>query len=118
MVKKKRGAFSCTVPGCKSDWMVASKRRLQYCNDHHDLALESYVLYKKATKCALETFEVSDINKAIALRREYDREFIGGDTGAHAAFVELLVKLTKIDRVSRKSEFERLLESFKVDYEC
>ena len=108
----RRGSFKCTVPGCTSEWMLASVRRLQYCMDHHYLALDVYNRYKKATNNALESFKSEDLIEAIQLRKEYDSRFVGSDKGSHMAFVKLLEHLLEVNILHRKQAYEKLITKF------
>lgn len=113
---QKKSKFRCTVPKCDSDRIFSSKRKLQYCIYHHNLALDLYNQYKLATKIALETFDKADIEKAIMLRKKYDFDFVGQDIGAHVAFIEILQCLLKVHSSLRKEEYERQLHIFKEKY--
>jgi hypothetical protein len=96
--------------------MIATKRRLQYCSEHYYVALDLYNRYKEATSKALETFNNKDLKYSIELRLQYDTEFIGGDDGAHKAFVELLQKLLDYPLYKRKYIFDKLLLQFNKIY--
>jgi len=96
--------------------MLASPRRLQYCEDNHYVALDVYKRYKAATKKALESFATEDLQEAIRLRKEYDDRFIGGDKGSHAEFVSLLETVLELPLNTRKAQFEELIRVFNEKY--
>jgi hypothetical protein len=112
----RRGSFKCTVPGCTSEWMLASFRRLQYCVDHHYVALDVYNRYKKATSNALKSFKTEDLIEAIQLRKEYDFRFVGGDKGSHATFIKLLEYLLEVNISNRKQTYDKLVAKFNKKY--
>lgn len=107
---------TCRVPCCQSEWLISSKRILQYCEDHHYLALDLYNQYKDYTKKALEFFDDHNLKMAIKLRTKYDTEFVGGDCGAHRDFVILLKKILASPFRKRKSLSIYLINEFNKIY--
>jgi hypothetical protein len=78
----------CTVAGCSCEWIVVSKNRHLYCNDHMLQANALYAQYKAVNAVALSTFADDALDQAIALRQEYARRFLDyEDTGVLAASV-------------------------------
>ena len=92
--------------------MFASKRRLQYCEEHHFLALDLYHKYKEATKKSITHFKDNDLILAIKLRSQYDKEFVGGDDGAHFYYIELLKELLNYPINKRKKIYHILIKKF------
>ena len=84
----------CTVAGCSCEWIVVSKNRHMYCNDHMLQANALYAQYKAANAVALATFADDALDQAIALRQEYARRFLDyEDTGAHRAYIGILQRV-------------------------
>ena len=84
----------CTVAGCSCEWIVVSKNRHMYCNDHMLQANAMYAQYKAANAVALATFADDALDQAIALRQEYARRFLDyEDTGAHRAYIGILQRV-------------------------
>lgn len=87
----------CTVAGCSCEWIVVSKNRHLYCNDHMLQANALYAQYKAANAVALDTFADDALDKAIALRQEYARRFLDyEDTGAHSAYIGILQRVRSV----------------------
>ena len=87
----------CTVAGCSCEWIVVSKNRHMYCNDHMLQANALYAQYKAANAVALATFSDDALDQAIALRQEYARRFLDyEDTGAHSAYIGILQRVRSI----------------------
>lgn len=112
----RRHKFKCIKPNCDEEWLLASRRRLQYCEKHHYLALGLYNKYKEATEQATTNFKNEDIILAIKLRSQYDTEFVGGDDGAHVAYIELLRDLLKFSINKRKKLYNYLIKQFERKY--
>ena len=88
----------CTVAGCSCEWIVVSKNRHLYCNDHMLQANALYAQYKAANAVALATFADDALDQAIALRQEYARRFLDyEDTGAHRAYIGILQRVRALD---------------------
>ena len=88
----------CTVAGCSCEWIVVSKNRHMYCNDHMLQANALYAQYKAANAVALATFADDALDQAIALRQEYARRFLDyEDTGAHRAYIGILQRVRALD---------------------
>ncbi len=88
----------CTVPGCKCEWVVVSKTRHLYCDDHLSQANELYRNYKAANANALVTFSNLDLDASIRLREEYAAKFLDfEDMGAHSAYILLLKRVRSIE---------------------
>ena len=91
----------CTVAGCSCEWIVVSKNRHMYCNDHMLQANALYAQYKAANAVALATFSDDALDQAIALRQEYARRFLDyEDTGAHSAYIGILQRVRSIAAAS------------------
>lgn len=91
----------CTVAGCSCEWIVVSKNRHMYCNDHMLQANALYAQYKAANAVALDTFADDALDKAIALRQEYARRFLDyEDTGAHSAYIAILQRVRSASSVA------------------
>ncbi len=87
----------CTVPGCACEWVVVSKNRHTYCDEHMQQANALYMEYKAANAVALETFADDALDRTIALREEYARRFLDyEDTGAHRAYIGILRRVRSI----------------------
>ena len=87
----------CTVIGCRCEWIVVSKNRHQYCNDHMLQANALYAEYKAVNAVAVATFADDALDQAIALREEYARKFLDyEDTGAHRAYIGILRRVRSI----------------------
>ena len=93
----------CTVIGCRCEWIVVSKNRHQYCNDHMLQANALYAEYKAVNAVAVATFADDALDQAIALREEYARKFLDyEDTGAHRAYIGILRRVRSIAVVYRR----------------
>lgn len=114
MVKRLR--TKCSVPGCTHDWMVASVRRLAFCDLHYRPSLQAYNDYKEATKTATCTFEDSDIRHAATLRTNFTNMFTKGepDWCAHTEFVSLLLNLLKHPLHKRRMVFDTSIIQFHI----
>lgn len=87
----------CTVPGCACEWIMVSKNRHLYCNEHMLQANALYMEYKAANAVAIATFEDDALDHTIALREEYARRFLDyEDTGAHRAYIGILKRVRSI----------------------
>jgi hypothetical protein len=85
------------VAGCSCEWIVVSKNRHMYCNDHMLQANALYAQYKAANAVALATFADDALDQAIALRQEYARRFLDyEDTGAHRAYIGILQRVRSV----------------------
>lgn len=88
----------CTVPGCKCEWVIVSKTRHLYCEDHLVQANDLYRRYKSANADALATFSNADLDDSIRLREEYATKFLDfEDTGAHSAYIAILKRVRSLD---------------------
>jgi len=93
----------CTVSGCSCEWIVVSKNRHMYCNDHLLQANALYAEYKAVNAVAVATFADDALDQAIALREEYARKFLDyEDTGAHRAYIGILRRVRSIAVVYRR----------------
>ena len=98
----------CTVAGCSCEWIVVSKNRHMYCNDHMLQANALYAQYKAANAVALDTFADDALDKAIALRQEYARRFLDyEDTGAHSAYIAILQRVRSVSSVAACAAYRR-----------
>lgn len=87
----------CTVAGCSCEWIVVSKNRHMYCNDHMLQANALYAEYKAANAVAVATFADDALDQTIALREQYARRFLDyEDTGAHRAYIGILRRVRSI----------------------
>ena len=94
MPRRGSSVARCTVAGCSCEWIVVSKNRHMYCNDHMLQANALYAQYKAANAVALATFADDALDQAIALRQEYARRFLDyEDTGAHRAYIGILQRV-------------------------
>ena len=85
------------MAGCSCEWIVVSKNRHMYCNDHMLQANALYAQYKAANAVALATFADDALDQAIALRQEYARRFLDyEDTGAHSAYIGILQRVRSV----------------------
>ncbi len=87
----------CTAAGCSCEWIVVSKNRHMYCNDHMLQANALYAEYKAANAVALATFADDALDQTIALREQYARKFLDyEDMGAHRAYIGILRRVRSI----------------------
>ena len=85
------------MAGCSCEWIVVSKNRHLYCNDHMLQANALYAQYKAVNAVALSTFADDALDQAIALRQEYARRFLDyEDTGAHRAYIGILQRVRSV----------------------
>lgn len=100
----------CTVKGCDCEWIVVSKNRHQYCNDHMMEANELYATYKTVNTQAITTFDDDALDQSIRLREEYARKFLDyEDTGAHSAYIRILKRVRTIEWNQRRMAYNRLM---------
>ena len=98
----------CTVAGCSCEWIVVSKNRHMYCNDHMLQANALYAEYKAANAVALATFADDALDQTIALREQYARRFLDyEDTGAHRAYNGILRRVRSIYGAYRRTAYNR-----------
>ena len=98
----------CTVPGCSCEWIVVSKNRHLYCNDHMLQANALYAEYKAVNAIAVATFADDALDQAIALREEYSRKFLDyEDMGAHRAYVGILRRVRSMHQADRVAAYNR-----------
>lgn len=101
MPRRGSSCARCTVAGCSCEWIVVSKNRHMYCNDHMLQANALYAQYKAANAVALATFADDALDQAIALRQEYARRFLDyEDTGAHRAYIGILQRVRSVSSVA------------------
>jgi len=87
----------CTVPGCGCEWVIVSKTRHMFCEDHLVQANELYRKYKEVNAEALVSFSDEALDKSIELREEYARRFLDyEDTGAHSVYILILKRVREI----------------------
>ena len=111
----------CTVKGCDCEWIVVSKNRHQYCNDHMTEANELYATYKTVNAEAVITFDNDALDKSIRLREEYAHKFLDyEDTGAHSAYIRILKRVRTIEWNRRRMAYNRLMteSSYFADFVC
>jgi hypothetical protein len=96
--------------------MVASVRRLAFCELHYEASLQAYNEYKTVTKQAMITFAEDDLRNAATLRTNFTNTFTKGepDHCAHTQFVKLLLDLLKHPQDKRKREFDIAIVAFNV----
>lgn len=98
----------CTVAGCSCEWIVVSKNRHMYCNDHMLQANALYAEYKAANAVAVATFADDALDQTIALREQYARRFLDyEDTGAHRAYIGILRRVRSIYGAYRRTAYNR-----------
>ena len=98
----------CTVAGCSCEWIVVSKNRHMYCNDHMLQANALYAEYKAANAVALATFADDALDQTIALREQYARKFLDyEDMGAHRAYIGILRRVRSIYGAYRRTAYNR-----------
>ena len=98
----------CTVAGCACEWIVVSKNRHMYCNDHLLQANALYAEYKAVNAVAVATFADDALDQAIALREEYARKFLDyEDTGAHRAYIGILRRVRSTAAAYRRTAYNR-----------
>ena len=98
----------CTVAGCSCEWIVVSKNRHLYCNDHMLQANALYAEYKAVNAAAVATFADDALDQAIALREEYARKFLDyDDTGAHRTYICILKRVRSIHHGNRRAAYNR-----------
>ena len=98
----------CTVIGCACEWIVVSKNRHMYCNDHLLQANALYAEYKAVNAVAVATFADDALDQAIALREEYARKFLDyEDTGAHRAYIGILRRVRSTAVAWRRAAYNR-----------
>ena len=103
MPRRGSSRVRCTVAGCACEWIVVSKNRHQYCNDHLLQANALYAEYKAVNAVAVATFADDALDQAIALREEYARKFLDyEDTGAHRAYIGILRRVRSTAVVYRR----------------
>ena len=98
----------CTAAGCSCEWIVVSKNRHMYCNDHMLQANALYAEYKAANAVALATFADDALDQTIALREQYARKFLDyEDMGAHRAYIGILRRVRSIYGAYRRTAYNR-----------
>ena len=108
MPRRGSSRVRCTVAGCACEWIVVSKNRHQYCNDHLLQANALYAEYKAVNAVAVATFADDALDQAIALREEYARKFLDyEDTGAHRAYIGILRRVRSTAVVYRRTAYNR-----------
>jgi hypothetical protein len=96
----------CTVNGCQCEWIVVSKNRHQYCNDHMMEANALYDAYKAVNARAVTAFEDAALDQSIHLREEYARKFLDyEDAGAHSAYIRILKRVRALDQDWRRTAY-------------
>ena len=97
MPRRGSPAARCTVIGCRCEWIVVSKNRHMYCNEHMLQANTLYAEYKAVNAVAVATFADDALDQIIRLREEYARKFLDyEDTGAHRAYIGILRRVRSI----------------------
>ena len=97
----------CTAAGCSCEWIVVSKNRHLYCNDHMLQANALYAEYKAVNALAVATFADDALDKVIALREEYARKFLDyEDMGAHRAYIGILKRVRAL-HTNRRTAYNR-----------
>jgi hypothetical protein len=98
----------CTVQGCTCEWIVVSKNRHQYCNDHMVEANALYNIYKAVNAQAITAFEDAAMDQIIRLREEYAGRFLDyEDTGAHSAYIRILKRVRALDWTRRRAAYNQ-----------
>lgn len=100
----------CTAAGCSCEWIMVSKNRHLYCNDHMLQANALYAEYKAANALAVATFADDALDKVIALREEYARKFLDyEDMGAHRAYINILKRVRALHN-NRRTAYNRWMK--------
>ena len=110
MPRRGSPAARCTVIGCRCEWIVVSKNRHMYCNEHMLQANALYAEYKAVNTVAVATFADDALDQSIRLREEYARKFLDyEDTGAHRAYIGILRRVRSIIAVvyRRRAAYNR-----------
>jgi len=109
MPRRGSPAARCTVIGCRCEWIVVSKNRHMYCNEHMLQANTLYAEYKAVNAVAVATFADDALDQSIRLREEYARKFLDyEDTGAHRAYIGILRRVRSIIAVVyRRTAYNR-----------
>ena len=96
------------MAGCACEWIIVSKNRHMYCNDHLLQANALYAEYKAVNAVAVATFADDALDQAIALREEYARKFLDyEDTGAHRAYIGILRRVRSSAVAYRRTAYNR-----------
>jgi len=108
MPRRRSPDIRCTVAGCACEWVVVSKNRHLYCDDHMTQANALYNEYKAANAVALATFADDALDQSIRLREEYARKFLDyEDTGAHRAYIGILQRVRALPLNRRCAAYNR-----------
>lgn len=110
MPRRRSPHIRCTVAGCRCEWVVVSKNRHLYCNDHMTQANALYNEYKAVNAVAVATFADDALDQSIGLREEYAHKFLDyEDTGAHRAYIGILkrVRALPCGCVGRRAAYNR-----------
>ena len=112
MPRRRSPHIRCTVAGCRCEWVVVSKNRHLYCNDHMTQANALYNEYKAVNAVAVATFADDALDQSIGLREEYARKFLDyEDTGAHRAYIGILKRVRALDGDRRAAYNHWMTES-------
>ena len=107
MPRRRSPDIRCTVAGCACEWVVVSKNRHLYCDDHMTQANALYNEYKAINAVAVATFADDALDQSIGLREEYARKFLDyEDTGAHRAYIGILKRVRALDG-DRRAAYNR-----------
>ena len=107
MPRQRSPNIRCTVAGCACEWVVVSKNRHLYCDDHMTQANALYNEYKAINAVAVATFADDALDQSIRLREEYARKFLDyEDTGAHRAYIGILKRVRALDG-DRRAAYNR-----------
>jgi len=107
MPRRRSPNIRCTVPGCGCEWIVVSRNRHLYCNDHMLQANALYNEYKAINAVALETFADDALDQSVRLREEYARKFLDyDDAGAHRAYIVILKRVRAL-KGNRRDAYNR-----------
>ena len=111
MPRRSSPNIRCTVPNCSSEWVVVSRNRHTYCQDHMVQANELYQRYKAVNETAITTFDDASLDQSIILRRQYATTFLDyEDAGAHSAYIHILIRVRNtIPPQKRRSLYNSLM---------
>lgn len=108
MPRRRSPNIRCTVAGCACEWVVVSKNRHLYCDDHMTQANALYNEYKAINAVAVATFADDALDQSIRLREEYASKFLDyEDTGAHRAYIGILKRVRALPCGGRRAAYNR-----------
>ena len=110
MPRRSSPNIRCTVPGCPSEWVVVSRNRHTYCQDHMVQANNLYQQYKAVNETAITTFHDESLDQSILLRKQYAATFLDyEDAGAHSAYIHILIRVRNTTQLRRRTTYNSLM---------